>query len=71
MSFWLTRVGSLLAGGGIIWAVYTATKDLKLGENGLRDAANHIMAQTGPMEICGAGVILWLIGKWRSSTRAA
>lgn len=71
MSFWLTRIGSLLAGGGIIWATYVATKDFHFGEDGLRAAANHILAQTGPMEICGTGVILWLIGKWRRSTHLA
>jgi hypothetical protein len=70
MTFWLVRIGSILAGGGVVWAVYAATKDLRFGDDGLRNAANQVLAQTGPLEISALGVILWLIGKWRSSTRA-
>jgi hypothetical protein len=69
-SFWLVRLGSLLCGGGIVWAAYVATRDFSVGDSALRDAAAKVLAQTGPLEISAFGVLLWLVGKWRSSVKS-
>ena len=57
-----TRFGSLLAGGGMIWAAYNATKDYA-GLWQLR------LAPPGPLEICALGILIWLHAKWRRSTK--
>jgi hypothetical protein len=66
MSWFLVKFGSFVAAGGVGWAVYKATDHLVLGDNGLINAANAIMSQRGPLEICAAGIGLWLLGKWRA-----
>jgi hypothetical protein len=65
-SYWLERVGSLMAGGGIAYATYVGTKDMPLNaiwETGLR----QILLQKGPIEICAVGILLWIVGKWRKT----
>jgi hypothetical protein len=66
MSWFLVKSGSLMAAGGVGWAVFKVTDGLVLGDNGLSNAANAMMAQHGPLELCACGILLWLLGKWRS-----
>ena len=66
MSWFLVKFGSLIASGGVAWTVYKATDGLVLGDNALTNAASAILAQRGPLEICAAGILLWLLGKWRA-----
>ena len=53
-------LGSLIAAGGVIWAVAIASKQL---------AAAGIVIPTGPLEVCGVGILIWLHAKYRSSVR--
>jgi len=54
------RLGSLIAAGGLIWAVRVATQDLA-------SIWQLTVAPPGPLEICGVGVLVWLHAKWRRS----
>jgi hypothetical protein len=65
----LVQLGSLMAGIAIIWAVYVATQDLVIDEDVWRRSSAKVMATKGPLELAGVGVLLWLIGRWRGSTR--
>jgi hypothetical protein len=65
--FWLTRIGSVMAGGGIGWAVYTGTRDIDLNGAALESAFRNIFLQSGPMEICAAGILIWILGRWRGT----
>jgi hypothetical protein len=69
MSFWLTRLGSLLAGGGLVWAAYVATLDVRLDGTALQTAAQRVYSTRGPLELAAGGIILWLLGHWRRHTR--
>ena len=53
-------LGSLVAGGGIVWAAYIATNDFQ-GLDKLE------MPPGGPIEVCALGILIWLHAKWRSS----
>jgi hypothetical protein len=56
------RLGSLIAAGGTVWAVYVATVDY----------ANLWRMQImppGPVEVCALGILTWLHAKWRRSTK--
>ena len=56
------RLGSLIAAGGTVWAVYVATVDY----------ANLWRMQImppGPVEVCALGILIWLHAKWRRSTK--
>jgi hypothetical protein len=66
-SYHLARIGSLVAGGGIIWAVYSATQDVEISPQFLEAAWKNVFLQSGPLEICGIGILVWLLGKWRAS----
>jgi hypothetical protein len=66
-SYLAARIGSMVAGGGIVWAVYAATRDTDLGPAFLEQGFRNIFMQSGPLEVCGAGVLLWIFGKWRAS----
>ncbi|HUS18097.1 MAG TPA: hypothetical protein VMZ25_00435 [Terriglobales bacterium] len=67
-SYFLSKSGSMIAGGGIVWAVYAATRELDMTTpTFLEQTLRNIFMQTGPLEVCGAGVVIWLFGKWRSS----
>lgn len=68
-SFIFCKVGSLMAGGGVIWAVYVATQNASMGPDAMPSAAGRVISQAGPLEVCGVGVLLWLLGKWRGSVR--
>lgn len=56
------RIGSLIAAAGIIWAVYVATRSFT--------GIDNLLMPTGPLEVCGLGVLIWLHSKWRGSVRA-
>jgi hypothetical protein len=56
------RLGSLIAGAGLIWAAREAAKDL--GAN-----LQFTQLPTGPLEICAIGILVWLHAKWRRSLR--
>jgi len=57
------RWASLLAAGGIIWAVYVATTDY--------DSLWRMQIMPpGPVEVCALGILGWLHAKWRRATRA-
>lgn len=66
-SFFLARVGSVIAGGGIAWAVYTATRDVQMDPTFLETTLRNVFMQSGPLEVCGIGILIWLLGKWRAS----
>ncbi|HLW84219.1 MAG TPA: hypothetical protein VKR60_03330 [Candidatus Sulfotelmatobacter sp.] len=57
-----TRLGSLIAAGGTIWAVYSATKDYA-------DLWRFQILPPGPVEVCALGILVWLHAKWRRSTK--
>jgi len=56
------RLGSVIAGAGLIWVAREASKDL---------LANWQFTQlpTGPLEICAIGILVWLHAKWRRSVQ--
>jgi len=66
-SYLLARLGSLVAGGGITWAVYAATRNVDLDPGFLEATLRNVFMQTGPLEVCGIGILVWLMGKWRAS----
>ena len=61
------RIGSLIARGGIIWAVYTATREVEMGPSFLEQTLRNVFMQSGPLEICAAGILVWIFAKWRAS----
>ena len=50
-------MGSLIAVGGVIWAVHTGT----LHYAGLA----NVNVPADPLLICCIGIVLWLHAKWR------
>jgi hypothetical protein len=70
MNYLMVRLGSIMAGGGIVWAVYRATNGLNLNDSPMQAAAGAILAQRGLIELCAVGILLWLVGKWRMHTTA-
>ncbi len=70
MNYLMVRLGSLMAGGGIVWAVYRATNGLNLNDSPMQSAAGAVLAQRGLIELCAIGVLMWLVGKWRMHTTA-
>ena len=64
-SYTLERIGSLVAGGGIIYATYLATKDIPMDNVWALTSAHAILHETGPMEACALGIIVWIYAKWR------
>ena len=54
------RLGSLIAAGGLIWAVRQGTQDLAT-------IWKLTVAPPGPLEICAIGILVWLHAKWRRS----
>jgi hypothetical protein len=53
-----SAVGSLIASAGVIWAVYVGTHNF----TSLQD----ISLPRGPIELAGAGILIWLHAKWRA-----
>lgn len=56
------RLGSLIAAGGTVWAVYVATVDYA-------NLWHMQIMPPGPVEVCALGILTWLHGKWRRSTK--
>ena len=59
---WEERFASLVAAGGMIWAVYVATQDYA-------NLWRMQIAPPGPIEVCALGILAWLHAKYRRSTR--
>lgn len=57
------RVASLLAAGGMIWAVYVASTDYA-------SLLTLRIMPPGPIEVCGLGILAWLHAKWRRSLKS-
>lgn len=55
------RLGSLIAGGGIVWIALVAAPQL--------GSPAGIIFPSGPIEVTAVGIILWLHAKWRGSVR--
>ena len=51
------QLGSLIAGGGIIWITYTITHHSA-------EILHIAIFPRGPLETLGAGVLIWLVAKW-------
>jgi len=56
------RVASLVAAGGVIWAVYIATTDLP-------NLWRMQIMPPGPVEVCCLGILAWIHAKWRRSMK--
>jgi len=56
------RLGSLIAGGGLIWTAQALTS----GYVGIERIG---ILPPGPLEVCAIGILVWLHAKWRRSTR--
>ena len=56
------RLGSLVAGGGIIWIVYVATHDYT-------NFWRLQFSPPGPLETTALGILIWLHAKWRRSLK--
>lgn len=54
------RVASLIAAGGLIWAVHLATVDYT-------SLWRLRIAPPGPIEVCALGIVTWLHARWRRS----
>jgi hypothetical protein len=51
------QLGSLVAGGGIIWTTYAFTHHSA-------EIMRFALFPPGPLEILGVGVLIWLVAKW-------
>jgi len=51
------QIGSLVAGGGIIWTTYAVTHHFP-------EITRFAVFPPGPLEVLGIGVLIWLIAKW-------
>ncbi|HZR33695.1 MAG TPA: hypothetical protein VFA76_17760 [Terriglobales bacterium] len=56
------RFAVLIATGGIVWSVRTATQDPS-------SLTQFSLLNPGPLEICAIGILIWLHAKWRSLTK--
>lgn len=56
------RVASLIAAGGVIWAVYVATTDMN-------NLWRMQIMPPGPTEVCCLGILAWIHAKWRRSMK--
>jgi hypothetical protein len=66
-NYWLERLGSLVAGGGITYATYLGTKDIPMDSVWAVSSASAILHETGPIELCALGIIVWIYAKWRKT----
>ncbi len=51
------QIGSLIAGGGIIWTAYAVAHHSA-------EIARFALFPPGPLEVLGIGVLIWLVAKW-------
>lgn len=56
------RLGSLVAGAGIIWTVYVGTHDYT-------NLWRLQFSPPGPLETAALGILIWLHAKWRRSMK--
>jgi hypothetical protein len=56
-----TFIGSLMAGGGAIWAAQVASA------SGFNPSA--LTLNSHPIELTGIGILIWLHGKYRKATQ--
>ena len=51
------QIGSLIAGGGIIWTAYAVAHHSS-------EIVHFALFPPGPLEVLGIGVLIWLVAKW-------
>jgi len=51
------ELGSLIAGGGIIWTTYAFAHHSA-------EILRFALFPPGPLEVLGVGVLIWLVAKW-------
>ena len=59
------NLGSILAAGGVAWAVYYGT----YVAHDIAQGFTAVYLKSGPLEVCAIGILIWLHAKWRSATR--
>lgn len=59
---WQEITGALVAAAGIIWASWALTQNIT-------PTALVSVPPRGPLEVCAAGIIIWLVAKWRHSVK--
>lgn len=57
-----TRIGSLIAVVGVIWAA-------KLNTLNFTALPRAMLFPPGPLETCAIGILIWLHAKWRRSVK--
>lgn len=60
-----TLIACVIAALGIVWGVYLVTSRY----TDMQSAWSTLVGSTGPREVCGVGVLVWLHTKWRKSVR--
>ena len=53
------KVSALIAIAGVIWSVQALTEPIS--------RLTNLTATPGPLELCGASILVWLHTKWRRS----
>jgi hypothetical protein len=56
------QIGSVLAGGGIIWTTYAVAHHSA-------EIVRFALFPPGPLEVLGIGVLTWLVAKWVRAVR--
>jgi len=51
------QIGSVVAGGGIIWTAYAVAHHSS-------EIVRFALFPPGPLEVLGIGVLIWLVAKW-------
>jgi hypothetical protein len=51
------QLGSVVAGGGIIWTTYAVAHHSS-------EIVRWALLPPGPLEVLGIGVLIWLVAKW-------
>jgi len=59
---WEERLASLIAAGGLIWAVHMATSGVNV------NAVDKTPLPMNAVYVTAIGVVIWLHAKWRRST---
>lgn len=57
------KAGSLVAAGGVVWAVYHGT----YVAHDIVQGFTSIYLKSGPLELSALGILIWLHGKWRKA----
>jgi hypothetical protein len=58
----------VIASGGVIWAVKIATEDA-LTWNDVMENMQFSSLPEGPLELSAVGILIWIMGKWRSTVK--